>query len=140
LDQRFARDSQYLLVAQHAATEANLIYNQREHCPMLAHIDLLDTVPLARHLIPGLPNYRLDTLLAHFKIKQPPDRHRATADVDVTAQVFFRLIRAADNDPQFSDLAALVKLAGRTAKCNKAVQSGLFDIEPSGEATHAKPV
>ncbi len=134
LDRRFTEGIQYLLVAQHAATEANIIHNQREHCPVLAHVDLLDTIPLARHLIPGLPNYRLDTLLAHFHIKQPPDRHRAPADVDVTAQVFFRLVSAADEDPQLSDLAALVKLAGRTAKCNKPVQGGLFDIElPAGE-------
>ncbi|MBT0774217.1 hypothetical protein KIH74_35055 [Kineosporia sp. J2-2] len=33
LDQRFAPGAPYLLVAQHAATEANIIYNQREHCP-----------------------------------------------------------------------------------------------------------
>jgi DNA polymerase-3 subunit epsilon len=72
-------------------------------------------------------------------MKPPPDRHRAPADVAVTAQVFFRLVRAADDDPQFSDLAALVKLAGRTARCNKPVQGGLFDIEPSGESDVGKP-
>ena len=132
LDRRFTAGNRYLLVAQHAATEANVIDNQREHCPALARVDLLDTIPLAKHLIPGLPNYKLDTLLAHFSIKQPADRHRAYADVEVTAQVFFRLIRAADENAQFSDLAALVKIAGRTAKCNMPVQGGLFDIAPSG--------
>ncbi|MEV0386894.1 3'-5' exonuclease [Nonomuraea sp. NPDC050643] len=128
LDRRFAAGRQYLLVAQHAATEANLIYNQRAHCPALAHLDFLDTIPFAKHLIPGLPNHKLDTLLAHFSIKQPADRHRAAADVDVTAQVFLRLVSAADEDGQLSDLAALVKIAGRTAKCNLPAQGGLFDI------------
>ncbi|WP_327591372.1 3'-5' exonuclease (plasmid) [Nonomuraea sp. NBC_00507] len=128
LDRRFAAGKQYLLVAQHAATEANIIYNQREHCPALARIDLLDTVPLARYLVPGLHNYQLDTLLAHFSIKQPADRHRAYADVEVTAQVFIRLVSAADGNPELSDLAALVKIAGRTAKWNLPVQGGLFDI------------
>ncbi|MBF8187809.1 3'-5' exonuclease [Nonomuraea sp. K274] len=128
LDRRFAAGKQYLLVAQHAATEANLIYNQREHCPVLARIDFLDTIPLAKYLVPGLPNHKLDTLLAHFAIKQPADRHRAYADVGVTAQVFLQLISAVDGDAQFSDLAALVKIAGRTAKCNMPAQSGLFDI------------
>ncbi|MGW5689038.1 3'-5' exonuclease [Nonomuraea sp. NPDC003754] len=128
LDRRFTAGKQYLLVAQHAATEANIIYNQREHCPALARVDLLDTIPLAKHLIPSLPSHKLDTLLAHFAIKQPADRHRAYADVNVTAQVFFRLISAADEDPQLSDLAALVKIAGRTAKCNMPAQGGLFDI------------
>jgi DNA polymerase-3 subunit epsilon len=128
LDRRLTPGNQYLLVAQHAATEANVIHNQREHCPALARVDFLDTIPIARHVVPGLPNYKLDTLLAHFSIKQPADRHRAYADVDVTAQVFFRLISAADEDAQLGDLAALVKIAGRTAKCNIPVQGGLFDI------------
>jgi DNA polymerase III subunit epsilon len=113
-------------VAQHAATEAGIIYNQREHCPALARIDFIDTIPLARQVVPGLPNYKLDTLLAHFSIRQPADRHRAGADVEITAQVFFQLIRAADEMPQFSDLAALVKTAGRTAKCNIPAQAKLF--------------
>jgi DNA polymerase-3 subunit epsilon len=83
---------------------------------------------LPKHIVPGLPNYKLDTLLTHFSIKHPADRHTAYADVDVTAQVFFRLVSAADETSQLSDLAALMKIAGRTAQCNKSVQSGLFDI------------
>ena len=103
-----------------------MIHNQREHCPALARIDFIDTIPLARQIVPDLPNCKLDTLLAHFSISQPADRHRACADVEVTAQVFFQLIRAADEMPQFSDLAALVKSAGRTAKCNIPVQGQFF--------------
>jgi DNA polymerase-3 subunit epsilon len=125
LDRRFTAGP-YLIVAQHAATEAGIIYNQRAHCPALARTDFIDTIPLARQVVPGLPNYKLDTLLAHFSIQQPADRHRAGADVEVTAQVFFRLIRAADEMPQFADLAALVKTAGRTAKCNIPAQAKLF--------------
>ncbi|KPC86856.1 exonuclease, partial [Streptomyces sp. NRRL F-6602] len=96
--------------------------------PRLARTDFLDTIPLAKRLIPNLPNYKLDTLLAHFGISQPRDRHRAPADVEVTAKVFLRLIGAADQDPQLDALKALVKAAGRTAKHNLPVQSGLFDI------------
>jgi DNA polymerase-3 subunit epsilon len=125
LDRRFAAGP-YLLVAQHAATEAGIIHNQREHCPALARIDFIDTIPLARQIVPGLPNYKLDTLLAHFSIGRPADRHRAGADVEVTAQVFFQLIRAADEMPQFSDLAGLVKAAGRTARCNIPAQGQFF--------------
>jgi DNA polymerase-3 subunit epsilon len=89
-------------------------------------VDFIDTVTLARQIIPDLPNHKLDMLLAHFSIKHPADRHRAYADVEVTAQLFFRLIRAADDMLQFSGLAALVKAAGRTAKCNIATQAHLF--------------
>ena len=128
LDRRLKDGVAYLLVAQHAATEAGVIHNQSQHCPTLARTDLLDTIPLAKHLIPGLPNYRLDTLLAHFGIPQPPDRHRARGDVDVTAKVFLRLISAADHDPKLGSLAALVKTCGRTAKANRPAQAGLFDV------------
>lgn len=128
LDRRLTPGTPYLLVAQHAATEANVIYNQAEHCPTLARTDFLDTIPLAKYLIPGLPNYKLDMLLTHFGIKQPVDRHRAYADVDVTAQIFLRLISAADDNGRLEDLAAVVKTAGRTAKLNIPVQGGLFDI------------
>ncbi len=102
----------YLLVAQHAATEAGIIRNQREHCPALSRIDFIDTILLARQAASGLPNYKLDTLLAHFSIRQPAGRHRVGADVEVTGQVLARLIRAADEMPQFSDLASLVKRPG----------------------------
>jgi DNA polymerase-3 subunit epsilon len=129
LDRRFAADTRrYLLVAQHAATEANIIRHQRAHCPTLARIDFLDTIPLAKYLVPGLANYRLDTLLAHFSIPLPADRHRAHADVDVTAQVFVRLIEAADRSGEIRDLAALAKVAGRTAKANLPTQEHLFDL------------
>jgi DNA polymerase III subunit epsilon len=126
LDRRFTPGTPYLLVAHHAATEAGLIYRQREHCPALACIDLIDTVAFARLVIPDLPNHKLDMLLAHFSIKHPADRHRAYADVEVTAQLFFQLVRAADDTHQFSSLADLMKAAGRTAKCNVPAQAHLF--------------
>lgn len=126
LDRNFNPDSPFLLVAQNASVEANILHNQREHCPALAHLDFVDTIPLAKHIVPGLPSYGLDTLLAHFSIPQPANRHRAEADVEVTARVFCQLIHAADQMPRFSDLAALVKVAGRTAKSNVPVQHELF--------------
>ncbi|MGH3400922.1 MAG: 3'-5' exonuclease [Streptosporangiaceae bacterium] len=126
LDRRFTAGGPYLLVAHHAATEAGVIYNQREHCPAMACVDLIDTVAFARQVVPDLPNHKLDMLLAHFSIRHPPDRHRAYADVEVTAQLFFRLIQAADDMPQFSGLAALMKAAGRTARCNIPTQAHLF--------------
>ena len=68
LDRRFTAGAPYLLVAHHAATEAGVIFNQREHCPALARVDFINTVTLARQFIPDLPNHQLDMLLAHFSI------------------------------------------------------------------------
>ncbi|MEU2673285.1 hypothetical protein ABZ622_31360 [Streptomyces sp. NPDC007164] len=100
LDQRLTASTLYVLVAQHAVAEAGVIRHQPEHCPTLERADLHEAIPLAKHLVPNLSDCKLDTLPAQFGIRQPPDRHRAYANVDVTAQEFHRLISAAVKNPQ----------------------------------------
>ncbi|MFF4344930.1 PolC-type DNA polymerase III [Kitasatospora sp. NPDC001540] len=82
----------YRLVAHHAPTEAGMIARQAAHCPRLAATPLLDTIRLAKALLPGLGSYRLDHLLAHHAIARPADRHRAMPDVTVTARLLERLL------------------------------------------------
>lgn len=116
----------YLLVAHHASTEGGMLYRRRDDCPVLATTDLIDTIPLAKHLLPGLESYRLDTLLAHYEIPKPADRHRAMADVRVTAEVFSRLIADAETSGAVTSLHGLKTIARRRAKASEPVQSGLF--------------
>ncbi len=47
----------YRLVAHHAPTEAGMIARQAAHCPRLAAVPLLDTIRLAKALLPGLGSY-----------------------------------------------------------------------------------
>ncbi|MEV8100198.1 3'-5' exonuclease [Streptomyces sp. TLI_235] len=82
----------YKLVAHHASTEAGMIAHQAGHCPTLASTPLLDTVRLAKAVLPGLGTYRLDNLLSYYGITRPADRHRAMPDVEVTAQLLARLL------------------------------------------------
>ncbi|MFI1649762.1 PolC-type DNA polymerase III [Streptomyces avidinii] len=116
----------YLLVAHHAPVEGGMIYHRREDCPVLSAIDLIDTILLAKHLLPHLENYRLDTLLDHYKIPRPKDRHRAMADVRVTAEVFSRLIADAESTDSIQTLRSLKTTARRRAKASNPVQAGLF--------------
>ncbi|MCY0935972.1 PolC-type DNA polymerase III [Streptomyces sp. H34-S4] len=116
----------YLLVAHHASIEGNMIYHRQEDCPVLAATDLLDTIPLAKHLLPELENYQLDTLLRHYGVTRPLDRHRAMADVRVTADVFGCLINEADSAERLRTLRALTTVARRRAKANEPVQQDLF--------------
>lgn len=51
----------------------------------------LCTVRLARHLIPGLPSYGLDTLTEYFGFENPA-RHRAGGDALITGRVLQRLL------------------------------------------------
>ncbi|MBX7220438.1 MAG: hypothetical protein K1Y36_10875 [Blastocatellia bacterium] len=51
----------------------------------------LCTVHLARHLVPGLENYKLHTVAEHFGVTIV-NRHRAAGDALATAQVFRNLL------------------------------------------------
>lgn len=53
---------------------------------------VLDTLKLARSLVPGLRRYRLSALVNHFGIRQAPN-HRALADASATTEVFRRLLK-----------------------------------------------
>ena len=51
----------------------------------------LCTVTLSRRAVPGLANYRLETVADHFSIPIF-DRHRAGSDALATAEVFLRIL------------------------------------------------
>ena len=53
---------------------------------------VLDTLKLARSLVPGLPRYRLASLASHFGVRQAPN-HRALSDAAATAEVFVKLLK-----------------------------------------------
>ncbi|CAA9425023.1 MAG: DNA polymerase III epsilon subunit-related protein MSMEG4261 [uncultured Rubrobacteraceae bacterium] len=52
---------------------------------------VLDTLKLARSLVPGLKRYRLSSLVSHFGVRAAPN-HRALADAAATAEVFLKLL------------------------------------------------
>lgn len=64
----------------------------------------LCTVLLSRRTVPGLTNYRLDTVADHFSIPIF-ERHRAGSDARATAEVFIRILARLD-DHGVKDLAA----------------------------------
>jgi DNA polymerase III epsilon subunit family exonuclease len=64
----------------------------------------LCTVLLSRRTVPGLTNYRLDTVADHFSIPIF-DRHRAGSDALATAEVFIRILDRLD-EHGVKDLAA----------------------------------
>lgn len=125
LDRRFTRPP-YLLVAHNAPTEGGILYDYRQHCPTLAGLDVLDTVRMARHLYPDLPNHKLDTLLTHLDIPIPFDRHRAMPDVEATASLFTRMIGEADRIRRWTALRELRSAAAYPAEAVRPEQASLF--------------
>lgn len=130
LDRRFSRPP-YRLVAHSAHTEATLIAGQRDHCPALAATQLICTVKLARRAVPELGSHRLDVVARYFGLPIPPDRHRAMPDVELTVQVFQRLVAAGDEAGRWANLLDIEKVGGvyvkvATGAGDEAVQSKLF--------------
>lgn len=65
----------------------------------------LDTVVMARRLLPQLPNKKLATVARHFGI--PTDaHHRALPDAVLTARVFGKLVGLLKEDQQVADFMA----------------------------------
>ncbi|HBF80460.1 MAG TPA: DNA polymerase III subunit epsilon [Streptomyces sp.] len=102
----------YRLVAHHASTEAGIIARQAAHCPVLAATPLLDTLRLAKAVVPGLRSYGLDSLLGHYGIPTPAGRHRAMPDVEATAEVLTRLLGEGDAADRWSRLIDLDMAGG----------------------------
>ncbi|MEV0766219.1 3'-5' exonuclease [Nocardia sp. NPDC050435] len=121
LDRRFTAGP-YLLIAHHAPAEAKILAAYRDACPNLARLPMLDTVRLARGLYPDLPRHSLDTLMRHLHIPSPPDRHRALADVRVTAQIFIRMV----TDAQWLNLDHVRAIGGYTPPAPAPEQPTLF--------------
>ena len=82
-----------VLIAHNAPFDTNFINHEISrvypgHRMMNPH---LCTVTLSRRALPGLANYRLETVADHFSIPIF-DRHRAGSDALATAEVFLRIL------------------------------------------------
>ena len=85
--------SDAVLVAHNAPFDTNFLNHEISrvypgHRMVNSHIC---TVKLSRRTLPGLPNYRLDTIANHFSIPIY-NRHRAGSDAQATARIFIRLL------------------------------------------------
>lgn len=70
---------------------------------------VLDTLPIARKVFPGLPNYRLGTLVQNLKIPTT-DFHRAEEDATYCGKLFLELLKRISvngNAPAIENLVAL---------------------------------
>jgi DNA polymerase III epsilon subunit family exonuclease len=82
-----------VLIAHNAPFDTNFLNHEISrvypgHRMMNPH---LCTVTLSRRTVPGLANYRLETVADHFSIPIF-DRHRAGSDALATAEVFLRML------------------------------------------------
>lgn len=72
---------------------------------------VLDTVELARILMPQAPGYKLGQLAEYFKVSHK-DPHRALADAFVTGEILLKLLHKAKGLP-YETLSHLLQLEGK---------------------------
>ncbi|MFS4458857.1 PolC-type DNA polymerase III [Bdellovibrio sp. HCB2-146] len=73
---------------------------------------ILDTLPIARKVFPGLPNYKLGTLVQHLKIPTT-DFHRAEEDATYAGHLFMNMVKRISIGGQAPQIANLVALTGK---------------------------
>lgn len=115
----------FAVIAHNASYDASFLLRHADSCPHFASMPFLDTVRLARHLLPDLISYRLDSVAGHFDLAIPPDRHRALPDVQLTCQVFLRLLAMWDQRHNDKRLFLLRRVAGINTEPN-STQPSLF--------------
>jgi DNA polymerase-3 subunit epsilon len=81
-----------VLVAHNAQYELSIFSRFSGRAPTALRYPFIDTVALARGALPNIPKHNLDSLANYFDLRLPPGRHRALADVDLTAEIFIRLL------------------------------------------------
>jgi len=73
---------------------------------------VLDSLTLARKLFPGLPNYRLGTLVRHFDFPSGVF-HRAEEDSAYCGLLFVEILRRLEARGEQVDESTLIRLGGR---------------------------
>ena len=79
-----------IVVGHNVQFDCSFVAAARDGVPLPNPV--LDTLKLARCLVPGLRRYRLSALVNHFGVRQAPN-HRALADASATTEVFQRLLK-----------------------------------------------
>lgn len=101
------------LVAHNASFDAQfLIADFKKHLEPAPSGLILDTLPISRKVIPQLPNYKLGTLVQHFKIPTT-DFHRAEEDATYCGKLFLELIKRISVQGKPPAIENLVALTGK---------------------------
>jgi DNA polymerase III subunit epsilon len=93
---------------------------------------ILDTLPLARKVYPGLANYKLGTLVQHLGIIST-NFHRAEEDAAYCGQLFHKMVTRLSPNGVEPTLATLISLTGKIEQRFPQIekqpkQLGLLDL------------
>lgn len=102
-----------LIVAHNAAFDFQFLAAdiQKHESPAPKGI-VLDTCNIARKIMPGLPNYKLGTLVQHLGIEST-NFHRAEEDANYCGQLFIKLVQKMTGSLSLPPIENLVTLTGK---------------------------
>jgi DNA polymerase-3 subunit epsilon len=101
------------LVAHNASFDSQFLLADLKRHELTAPRGLiLDTLSISRKVFPGLPNYKLGTLVQHLKIPSS-NFHRAEADATYCGHLFIELKKRISVNGQPPALANFVALTGK---------------------------
>lgn len=101
------------IVAHNAAFDAQfLIADIKKHEMAAPRGIILDTLPIARKVYPGLANYKLGTLVQHLGIPST-NFHRAEEDAAYCGQVFHKMIVRLSPSGVEPTMETLIGLTGK---------------------------
>lgn len=102
-----------VMVAHNAAFDTQfLVADIKKHETTAPRGLVLDTLPLARKVFPGLANYKLGTLVQHLNIPTA-GFHRAEEDAAYCGQLFHKMVTRLSPQGVPPTLATLVSLTGK---------------------------
>jgi DNA polymerase-3 subunit epsilon len=125
--------SDSIMVAHNAAFDAQfLTADIKKHELSAPKGVILDTLPLARKVYPGLANYKLGTLVQHLGIPVT-SFHRAEEDASYCGQLFHKMITRLSPNGVPVTLATLISLMGKPEQRfphieKRPKQLGLLDL------------
>ncbi len=104
------------LVAHNAPFDAQFLTAAiKQHCSPAPRGIVLDTLPMARKIFPGLSNYKLGTLVQHLSIKTTKF-HRAEEDASYCGQLFIKIIdRMINQSHKAPSLDHCIAMTGKPA-------------------------
>ena len=73
---------------------------------------ILDTLVIAKKVLPGLANYKLGTLVEHLKVQSHSDFHRAEEDATYCGRIFQLMLARVFKPTQPPRLEQLIGLSG----------------------------
>lgn len=102
-----------IMVAHNAAFDAQFLTSDYKKLELPTPRGVvLDTLPIARKIFPGLPNYKLGTLVQFLKIPSS-EFHRAEADATYCGRLFIELYQRISVGGQLPKVENLVALTGK---------------------------